>query len=173
MQPPYIFHKHTLTIGEIKEKKASSNISFIRSPDKNLKSELFRESHISLSTVLFRKQIKRFSKRNYFKYTYLMLIIVYIHFLTAGGSVVSTRNTKDYKSSSWLQTWQRSAQHIIQVCKLYTTIVGTSMRHTPLSNGTPQFHSYVSLLYLGRCLNISQTQVLISQSCFLYLLNAY
>jgi SUN domain-containing protein 1/2 len=35
-----------------------------------------------------------------------------------GGSIVSTRNTKDYKLSSMLGTWERSAQHIIQACMM-------------------------------------------------------
>ncbi|XP_023717729.1 SUN domain-containing protein 1-like isoform X2 [Cryptotermes secundus] len=35
-----------------------------------------------------------------------------------GGSVVSTRNTKEYKLSSPFGTWDRSAQHIIQPCMI-------------------------------------------------------
>jgi hypothetical protein len=61
--------------------------------------------------------------------------------MTAGGSVVSTRNTKDHKMSSPFGIWDRSAQHMIQVCKLYVTVVATWMRHIPLSNGISQFNS--------------------------------
>jgi hypothetical protein len=93
--------------------------------------------------------------------------------MTIGGSIVSTRNTTDYKLSSPFGTWDRSAKHIIQVCKLYVTVVATWIRHIPLSNGISQFNSYVSLLCLGRWLNVSQTEVLISQSYFLYPLNTY
>jgi hypothetical protein len=65
--------------------------------------------------------------------------------MTAGGSIVSTRNTKNSESSPF-ETGHHSAQRIIEVCKLYTNIVGIWMTHVPLSNGTSQFISYVSLL---------------------------
>jgi hypothetical protein len=79
--------------------------------------------------------------------------------MTAGGSIVSTHNTKNHKvSSPFVGILDRSAQRIIEVCKLYTTIVGTWMTHILLSNGTSQFNPCVSLLCIGRCLNISQNR---------------
>jgi hypothetical protein len=44
-----------------------------------------------------------------------MLVKVYFHFMTAGGYIVTTRDTKDYDSTQ-LGTQGRAARNIIKVC---------------------------------------------------------
>jgi hypothetical protein len=64
--------------------------------------------------------------------------------MPAGGTIVSTRNTKDF-DAPLLGAGRHSAWNIIQVCKPITTVVVTWVRHIPLSNGTSQFNCYISL----------------------------
>jgi hypothetical protein len=48
--------------------------------------------------------------------------------MTAGGLIVSTRDTKDYVSTQFGPP-ERSVQNIIQVCKLYIAVVATCVKH--------------------------------------------